>query len=325
MNLTPEKEAHARRMLAHAEKVNAMNAVVESPQLPAPVARRGISESEWMTLRNLFPGARGESIVLAFDYCKARRLDPFKKPCHIVPMNVKDVKQDKYIWQDVIMPGIYEYRTTAHRTGEYLGHSIPEYGPIIDYKGVKAPEWCAITVYRWNSKAGQRAEFPVRLEFHEIAVTKRDGNLNDRWSSAPKMQLTKCTEAAALREGFPDELGGTHTVEEMEGRTIDMGTIDGSTGQITNVGNPRGDVSGVDWEMRDAHVAAITDLLNEYGSDEAIAAQKFCEYIEEEKLNQFQELWITVHDKLAADGIITKATMKKYQKAGTSHQRPEGR
>lgn len=300
---------HRQRMLAHQEKQ--VSAVVEYKELPAPVARRGISESEWMTLRNLFPGARGESVVLAYDYCKARRLDPFKKPCHIVPMNVKDVKLDKYVWQDVIMPGIYEYRTTAHRTGQYLGHSIPEYGPIAEFKGVKAPEWCAITVYRWNSEAKTRAEFPVRLEFHEIAVTKRDGNLNDRWSSAPKMQLTKCTEAAALREGFPDELGGTHTIEEMEGRIIDSTAID-VTEEPGRV-DPRGDTSGVDWELRDRHVSALADIIAEYGSDETQCAAQVCAYIDTH-LRQYQELWITVEDKLAQDGIINKATMKKYSK-----------
>lgn len=292
-----------------------MNAVVEykEPQLPTPVARRGLTESDWMALRNLFPGARGESIILAYDYCKSRRLDPFKKPCHIVPMNVKDVKLDRYVWQDVIMPGIYEYRTTAHRTGQYLGHSIPEYGPTVEYKGVKAPEWCAITVYRWNPEAKQRAEFPVRIEFHEIAVTKRDGSINERWTNAPKMQLTKCTEAAALREGFPDELGGTHTVEEMEGRIIDSTVVD-VTDQRPGRVDPRGDTSGVDWELRDKHVGAIADLIAEFGSEEPKAAWAFRQYVEA-NLNQFPELWITVHDKLAADGIISKATMKKWQKA----------
>lgn len=297
-----------------------MNAVVEhkEPELPAPVARRGISESEWRTLMNLFPGQRGESVVLVWDYCKARRLDPFKKPCHIVPMNVKDVKLDKYFWRDVVMPGIYEYRTTAHRTGQYLGHSIPEYGPIVEYKGVKAPEWCAITVYRWNPEAKQRAEFPVRIEFHEIAVTKRDGSLNDRWSSAPKMQLTKCTEAAALREGFPDELGGTHTVEEMEGRIIDSTAID-ITPEPGNI-DPRGDVSGVDWELRDKCVSEIADILNADKEEHEIA-EMLREY-EQTRLQPFHELYITVQDKLAADGIISKANFKKYLKV---HQRPEGR
>lgn len=291
-----------------------MNAVVQhqEPQLPAPVARRGISEPQWMALRNLFPGARGESVVLAYDYCIARRLDPFKKPCHIVPMNVKDAKTEQYSWRDVVMPGIYEYRTTAHRTGEYLGHTVPEYGPIVEFKGVKAPEWCAITVYRWNPKANQRAEHPVRIEFCEIAVTKRNGDLNERWSNAPKMQLTKCTEAAALRDGFPEELGGTHTVEEMEGRIIDSTAFD-VTEQSDRV-DPRGDLSNVDWEMRDKHVAAITDILNEYGSDEKRAAWEYRKYVEE-ALRPFPELWITVDDKLAADGIISKAVAKKYMKA----------
>lgn len=295
-----------------------MNAVVqhEESKLPAPVARRGISESQWRTLMNLFPGARGESVVLAWDYCTARRLDPFKKPCHIVPMNVKDVKLDKYVWRDVVMPGIYEYRTTAHRTGEYMGHSVPEYGPVVEYKGVKAPEWCAITVYRWNPKAQQRAEFPVRIEFHEIAVTKRDGNLNDRWSSAPKMQLTKCTEAAALREGFPDELGGTHTVEEMEGRVIDSTAID-VTEEPGRV-DPRGDTSGVDWELRDKAVNDIAGILSA-DKDEKEIADMLREY-ESTRLQPFQELYITVLDKLAADGIISKANFKKYLKVGLEPQ-----
>lgn len=297
-----------------------MNAVVvkaeDTPNLPAPVARRGITESEWMTLRNLFPGARGESVVLAYDYCKARRLDPFKKPCHIVPMNVKDAKTEQYSWRDVVMPGIYEYRTTAHRTGEYLGHSIPEYGPIEEFKGVKAPSWCAITVYRWNSLAKMKAEFPVRLEFHEIAVTKRNGDLNDRWSTAPKMQLTKCTEAAALREGFPDELGGTHTVEEMEGRIIDSTAID-----VTPTGaDPRGDVSNVDWTLRDKHVSAIADIIAEFGSDEVVAAEKYRQYVET-YLQPYHELWITVDDKLAGDGIMSKAAMKKYMAKPSNRDR----
>jgi phage recombination protein Bet len=289
-----------------------MNAVVEHKELPAPVARRGISEPQWMALRNLFPGARGESVVLAFDYCVARRLDPYKKPCHIVPMNVKDARTEQYSWRDVVMPGIYEYRTTAHRTGEYLGHSLPEYGPLVEFKGVKAPEWCAITVYRWNSKAQQRAEHPVRIEFHEIAVTKRNGDLNERWTNAPKMQLTKCTEAAALRDGFPDELGGTHTVEEMEGRIIESTAVDVTDSAPS--GNPRGDTSGVDWEMRDQHVSAIADLLAEYGSDPAKAGWMYRQYVEA-NLREFPELWITVDDKCAADGIITKAVAKKYMKA----------
>jgi phage recombination protein Bet len=139
-----------------------------------------------------------------------------KKPCHIVPMRVK--VGDNWEWRDVIMPGIYEYRTTAQKTGEYMGHSRPEYGDVIDFEGVAAPESCSITVYRWNSASQTKAEYPVTVWFSEVVALKRDGKPNERWSKAPRQMLTKCTEAAALREAFPDELGGEMTYEEMVGQ-----------------------------------------------------------------------------------------------------------
>lgn len=186
--------------------------------LPAPVKERGLTESQWRTLKNnLYPGAHNDSILMVVDYCRARKLDPLKKPCHIVPMMVKDAQTGEKAFRDVVMPGIYEIRTTAQRTGEYLGHAQPTYGDAVTFAGVEAPAWCEFTVYRWNSKAGIRAEFPVRTRFDEVVALK-NGVANDRWSKAPFQMLTKCAEAAALRAAFPDELGGEATVEEMEGR-----------------------------------------------------------------------------------------------------------
>jgi len=196
--------------------------------LPEPVLRRGITEPQWRTLaNNLFPGADPKSVLMVWDYCIARKLDPMKKPCHIVPMEVKDAKTGNYGWRDVVMPGIYEHRTTATRTGVYLGHSAVEYGPLVEYLGVGAPEWCAMTMYRWNPEAKMRAEFPVRVLFREaVAVTKDrksgEWKANSRWSKAPVQMLTKCAEAAGLREAFPDEIGGEQTAEEMDGqRAVD--------------------------------------------------------------------------------------------------------
>jgi len=194
--------------------------VTEHP-LPEPVARRGLTEAQWRTLKNnLFPGAASDSVLMVVDYCRARKLDPLKKPCHIVPMSVKNAQTGAYEWRDVVMPGIYEYRTTAMRTGLYLGHSAPVYGPEIDFKGIKAPESVSMTFYRWNKEAGQRIEFPVTVLFREAVATKKDGTPTERWFKAPVQMLTKCGEAAGLREAFPDEFGGEATFEEMEGRTL---------------------------------------------------------------------------------------------------------
>lgn len=204
--------------------MNAAVEIAESSKLPAPVMRRGISEAQWSTLANaLYPGAALESVLMVWDYCKARNLDPLKKPVHIVPMEVKDAKTGRYEWRDCVLPGIYEYRITAQRTGEYLGHAPPAYGPKITFRGVEVPDWCGFTVYRWNRVASLKVEFPITVHFGEAVALTKDGKVNSRWTKAPVQMLTKCAEAAALRAAFPEEIGGEPTAEEMaDVRVVDV-------------------------------------------------------------------------------------------------------
>lgn len=290
-----------------------MNASVEVVSLPAPVSRRGISEAQWRTLvNNLYPGAAPESVMMVWDYCAARKLDPLKKPCHIVPMRVKDAKSGDFTWRDVVMPGIYEYRTTATRTGLYMGHSKPEYGQPVEVYGQMVPEWCAMTIYRWSEAAKQRVEYPVQVYFRECAGTAKDKQtgkpyLNQRWATAPVQMMTKVCEAAGLREAFPDELGGESTFEEMEGRVIEHEPPQ-------DLGNPRGDTSGVDWEIANKHVKAIADILNA-DKEETEVAQMLRDY-DREAFAGFPELAIVVADKLAKEGICAKAAYKKWLKVG---------
>ena len=198
----------------------------DSNTLPAIAQKRNIDESTWNALLNsIYPGAKVPSIVMAWDYCHARGLDPLKKPVHIVPMSIYDTQAGDYVWRDIIMPGIYELRTTASRTGQYAGQDDAEFGPVIKYKGVEAPEWCRVTVYRLvhNHRVGFS-----HTEFFSEAVTvkSKDGSVNAMWSRRPRGQLAKCAEAGALRKAFPEELGGEMTVEEMAGKPIDMGQAD---------------------------------------------------------------------------------------------------
>lgn len=191
------------------------------------LADRGVTNAQWLVLINsLYPGAAVVSGLMVLDYCKARGLDPMKKPCHIVPMNMK--VGGEWVMRDVVLPGIYEYRTTAMRTGRYLGHTEPLYGPDDTFGGVVAPQWCAMTFKR-AAAGGVVIEFPVKVYFREVCNTKDewvDGKktgkvvANDRWAKAPIQMLTKCAEAAGLREAFPDEFGGEATFEEMAGRDV---------------------------------------------------------------------------------------------------------
>ena len=140
-------------------------------ELSIRLENRGIDPMLWSAIgSSIFPGASDESKLMAFDYCKSRGLDIMKKPCHIVPMNVKDAKTGQYSWRDIIMPGIAEIRITADRTGKYAGQDAPVFGPMVEMEFGKTshtvPEFCAVTVYRIIN--GERVPF-THVEFFEEA------------------------------------------------------------------------------------------------------------------------------------------------------------
>lgn len=193
--------------------------------LPANIqtalTERNIDTAVWTTLQNsVFPGAKDESILLAVDYCKARKLDILKKPCHIVPMSVTDAKTGNKNWRDVIMPGIYEQRITAFRTGQMAGQDEPVFGDTVTFRGVEAPEWCRVTVYRFINN--ERCAFSHTEYFSEACATTKEGKPNSMWSKRPRGQLAKCAEAGALRKAFPDELGGVITADEVNEEPINQ-------------------------------------------------------------------------------------------------------
>ena len=191
----------------------------------------GITASQWNVLTSaIFPTAKSaDSILMALNYCRARNLDPFKKPVHIVPMYVKG---QGYI--DTVWPSIAELRTTAHRTGLYAGCDETEFGPEItkeflltsddgSVKKVKVtfPKWARVTVYRISS-GGHVGKFvgPKVNWLETYATIGRSDFPNDMWIKRSEGQLDKCSEAAALRKVFPEELGNIYSAEEMYGQVM---------------------------------------------------------------------------------------------------------
>lgn len=200
---------------------------------PANIKNHGITPKEWTTLCNaIFPSAEtAESIVLAFNYCKVRKLDVFKRPVHIVPMyNSKLGRNVETIW-----PGIAEIRTTATRTGLYAGIDETNFGPTISKKfsaknqrdnvfncdEITFPEWAQVTVYKLVGN--QRYAFVgPRVYWTELFSGIAGARVpNNRWQENPYQMIDKCAEAAALRRAFPEELADVFTAEEMENKNIE--------------------------------------------------------------------------------------------------------
>lgn len=202
-----------------------MNDITVEEKQALWLEENGIKPELWSALQSsIFPGAKPASIKLAYDYCAARKLDIMKKPVHIVPMYIEDKKTGQKGMRDVVMPGIYELRITAVRTGQFAGEDPPIFGDNIDYNGVTAPEFCTVTVYRILH--GEKCGFSHTEYFAEACSTKKDGKPNAMWSKRPRGQLSKCAEAGALRKAFPDEFGGIMTADEVQGAIIDSGIKD---------------------------------------------------------------------------------------------------
>ena len=207
-----------------------MNAITQvENQLGVSLKDYDVDQSMWSALTSsIFPGAKPESIVMAVEYCKARNLDIMKKPCHIVPMSVKDAKTGQSSWRDVIMPSIAEHRITASRSNSYAGIEAPIFGPMVQiaFGNVThtVPEFCTVTVYRIIH--GEKVAFSHTEYFEEACATVKDGGLNSMWTKRKRGQLAKCAEAGALRKAFPEEIGDEYTKEEMEGKIITVGGVE---------------------------------------------------------------------------------------------------
>ena len=185
------------------------------PYHPKIEERFGYDKSDWKALvEAIFPLAQEpESVILALSYCKARKLDPFKRCVHIVP--IWDSKKKCTV--DTIWPGIGELRTTAHRTGAYAGRDKTELGPMVKQtwggKEVEFPSWAQVTVYR--IVRDQRVAYAgPQVYWLETFASVKDGSPNSMWSKRPRGQLDKCAEAAALRAAFPEEVGNDYIAAE---------------------------------------------------------------------------------------------------------------
>ncbi len=193
----------------------------------------GVNKTTWRPLvEAVFPSAKtADSVIMALAYCKARKLDPFKRPVNIVP--VWDSNRGCMI--ETVWPSITEHRITAHRTGVYAGIDDTEYGPLETrtftgrvkrdnqwkdetVEDLEFPAWAKVTVYKMIG--GVRCPFTAKVYWLEAYGKQGRSDLpNSMWQQRQHGQLEKCAEAAALRKAFPEEISDP-TAEEMEGQVV---------------------------------------------------------------------------------------------------------
>lgn len=197
------------------------------------------SETAWRALCDQYPTAETPEILMAvLDYCAVRKLDPYKKPVHVVPMWNPRLKRQV----QVVMQGINEIQITASRSGKWAGMDETVWGPTVErtFRGTKQdrhgndyntqvtlryPEWASVIVYKLMD--GKERPFPKKC-FWEEYYARAGLNTevpNARWTQAPRQMIEKCCLAGALRSAFPEEDLG-YAAEEMEDQPMIEGTYE---------------------------------------------------------------------------------------------------
>lgn len=142
---------------------------------------------------------------------------------------------------------------------------------------------------------------------HAVSVKEYFEEVNrgtDPWKSHPRRMLRHKAMIQCARLAF----GFAGIYDEDEGQRV-LEAIDVTPDRI----DPRGDLTEVDYTLRDKHVEAIKELFDELGSDDAKMSEALKDYVQTH-LQAFQELYIAVWDKLKSDGVATKSYLQKLMK-----------
>lgn len=150
--------------------------------------------------------------------CERTQLDPFMKQIHMVGRNARQ-DDGSYVTKYTIQTGIDGFRVIGRRAASAAGDSL----------SIGAPEWAhhdgtwrPVWQHEWGFPVAARmtitrdghAHTAVAL-WDEYKQTKRNGDVNQMWSTRRAGMLAKCAEALAWRMACPHDLAGVYTDDEM--------------------------------------------------------------------------------------------------------------
>ena len=155
------------------------------------------------------PGCSNDELRLFAYACQRTGLDPFSRQIYAIRRSGKMT----------IQTGIDGLRSIAERTGQLAGSQRFWCGPDGEWREAwletAPPAAAKVVVYR------KGCDHP----FVGIAVFKDYSTGDNLWRKMPSVMIGKCAEAQALRAGFPADLSGLYTSDEMEQADVQPVTV----------------------------------------------------------------------------------------------------
>lgn len=178
------------------------------------------NQEELEVIKNLIcPGASDSELALFAKVCQRTGLDAFSRQIYGIMRNTR--KQVNGVWVDdpklTIQTSIDGFRLSAQRSGEYGGQVGPEWcGTDRVWRDVWLEDYPPAAARVGVLRKGWTQPTWAVATWQEYAQTNKDGKPTGMWKNMPANQLAKCAESLALRKGFPQELSGLLTKDEME-------------------------------------------------------------------------------------------------------------
>jgi phage recombination protein Bet len=170
-------------------------------------------DNEQMDLikRTIAQNATNDELSLFMYQCKRTGLDPLARQIHFQKFVSRDGSSNVSF-----ITTIDGYRLIADRTGKYVGSDEPVFEGRVaitdgnQYDHNHAPAKATVTVKKLV--ANIVCEFTASAYWTEYYPGGKRGHM---WRKMPHVMLAKVAEAAALRKGFPNDLSGVYTDDEM--------------------------------------------------------------------------------------------------------------
>jgi phage recombination protein Bet len=210
--------------------------------IPAPIRPRDYNASQLALIkRTVAKDCNDDEFNMFMEICRRQGLDPFRRQIYAFVFNKENAKKRQF----VTVTGIDGYRAIAKRTGTYRASDRetlieydeakkdPESNPLgivkattVVYQFGPDKQWYPIigTAY-WDEFA------PIEDGYTEEnrGETWPDGNPKktrvpngkkklgkENWRTMGIVMISKCSEAQALRKGWPEEFSGLYVFEEMD-------------------------------------------------------------------------------------------------------------